>query len=75
MASASNRLPELLPALHALSRADKLRVIQQLASDLASEESAPPLDSATPYPFWTPQHAFEAAAVLLKVLEAEGKAP
>jgi hypothetical protein len=75
MTLTENGLSELVPALHALSRADKLRLIQHLVVELAREEGVPLGEMATSYPVWTPHHAFDAAAVLLKALEAEGPAP
>jgi hypothetical protein len=74
MTPTETRLPELLPALHALSRADKLRLIQHLVVDLAHEEGVPLLEMGAAYPVWTPHHAFDAAAVMLNALEKEGAA-
>ena len=68
-------LPELLPALHALSRGDKLRVIQQLAVDLAQEEGVPFFEAGASYPIWTPLEAYDAEASLMKLLESERAAP
>jgi hypothetical protein len=64
-------LAELLPALHELHRADKLRVIQLLASDVAHDEGVELTATDTPYPIWSPYDAFEGAAVLLQVLDEE----
>ena len=66
-------LNELLPSLHALPRADKLRLIQLLAVDVASEDGIAPADVGTTYPVWSPHEAFDGAATLLRVLE-QGKA-
>jgi hypothetical protein len=63
-------LTELLPILQELSRADKLRVLQFLVLELAKEEGALLTPEAS-YPIWSPYEAFDAAAVLLKVLESE----
>jgi hypothetical protein len=68
----ANGLPDLLPILHALPRADKLRLIEFLAGELVREEGIEP---GVSYPLWTPHHAFDAAAVLLRELENEGPAP
>jgi hypothetical protein len=68
-------LPDLLPTLHALSRADKLRVIQQLAVDLAQEEGVPQLEAGASYPIWTPLEAYDAGATLMKMLESERAVP
>lgn len=67
-------LNELLPSLHALPRADKLRVIQLLAADIASEETVAGVKADTTYPVWSPHEAFEGAAALLRVLEQENAA-
>jgi hypothetical protein len=72
MAPADKALPDLVPAVRALSRADKLRLIQLLVTDLAREEGVPLHEPSAPYPVWTPHHAFDAAAVLLRELAAEG---
>jgi hypothetical protein len=61
---------DLLPALRELNRADKLRVLQFLALELGKEEGAL-LTPEESYPIWSPYDAFDAAAVLLKVLESE----
>jgi hypothetical protein len=64
-------LAELLPALHRLPRADKLRVIQLLASDVAREEAVEVAAADKPYPIWSPYDAFQGAATLLRVLDEE----
>ncbi len=58
---------ELLPMLHELNRVDKLRVVQFLVLELATEEGAV-LDPKMIHPIWTPYNAFEAAETLLKAL-------
>ena len=68
-------LPDLLPALHALSHADKLRVIHHLVSDLAQEEGVPLFEAGASYPVWTPLEAYDAAAALMNTLESERAAP
>lgn len=60
---------ELLPTLQKLSRAEKLRVMQFLLSELAREE-ADLLKPGMTYPIWSPYDAFEAADTMLKALEA-----
>ena len=64
-------LTELLSSLHALPRADKLRVIQVLAADVASEDALASADSERTYPVWSPYGACDGAATLLRVLEEE----
>jgi hypothetical protein len=69
MTPTTDPLPELLPAIRSLTRADKLRVIELLAGDLAREENPPLLEAGNTYPIWTPLFAEEASAILLKELE------
>jgi hypothetical protein len=64
-------LSELLPELRGLPRADKLRVIQLLASDVAREEGDEVIAAGGSYPIWSPYDAFEGAATLLRVLDEE----
>jgi hypothetical protein len=61
---------KLLNTLHRLSRADKLRVIQLLVSDLAAEEEAFFTPGAT-YEVWSPYDAPEAAQTLVQILDDE----
>jgi len=61
---------ELLPEVQALSRLDKLRLIQVLAEDLAQAEGATLLEENREYPLWSPDRAYDGAAVLLRELEA-----
>jgi hypothetical protein len=68
-------MTELMPVLQTLSRADKLRVIQFLAQDLARAEDSSPLEAGKSYPVWSPYDAFDAAVTLAKLLEAEGEKP
>ena len=67
-------LNEILPSLHALPRADKLRIIQLLTVDVASEDGITPVDMNTIYPVWSPHEAFDGAATLLRVLEQDNAA-
>jgi len=64
-------LNELLPSLHGLPRADKLRLIQLLAADVAREDEVALPDTGRAYPVWSPHEAFDGAATLLRVLEEE----
>jgi hypothetical protein len=59
---------ELLTTLRGLSRADKLYIMQVLISELAQQET----DLIKPdqsYPVWSPYDAFEAADIMLKVVQ------
>lgn len=66
---------QLLADLHNLSRADKLRVVQtlvtDLANDLAIEESAPSVLPAhiTEAEIWSPLEAYGAARIMQEVLD------
>ena len=68
-------LTELLPELQSLSRADRLRVVQVLVTDLAREEGVTLLEPGKTYPVWTPYGAFEAATAVYETLRKEGAAP
>jgi hypothetical protein len=68
-------LVEMLPEVQALSRADKLRLIQFLAQDLAQGEEFAGLQAGQSYPVWSPHDAFGAAGALLRALEDERKQP
>lgn len=64
---------ELIPTLHHLNRADKLRVMQLLLTDLAQEEGAL-LTAGAAYPLWSQYDVYEAAETLEAALEADRKA-
>jgi hypothetical protein len=61
---------ELMPVLHTLPRTDKLKVIQLLVTDLTREEGLE-LQAGAAYPIWTPFEAYDAANVLMQLLEKE----
>lgn len=64
-------LVEMLPNIQSLPRADKLRLIQLLAQELAESEDSPSLVAGRSYPVWSPDQAFTAAETLLQTLQAE----
>jgi hypothetical protein len=64
-------ITELLPKVQALPKADKLRLMQFLVSELAREEGVTLLQPDTDYPIWTPYNAFDAATTLLNALKEE----
>jgi hypothetical protein len=66
---------EMLPEVRALSQIDKLRLIQLLAEDLAQAEETSLLAAGQTYPVWSPDRAYDAAAVLLRELETERPRP
>ena len=63
-------ITELLPKIQSLPKADKLRLMQFLVSEIAREEGVM-LQPDESYPLWTPYDAFEAADTLLHLLEEE----
>jgi hypothetical protein len=65
-------LAELIPETRSLSRADKLRLIQLLAEDLAQYEGNPIKPDQT-YAVWSPDQAFQAADQMLKMLASEAR--
>jgi len=64
-------LLEILPDIQSLARADKLRLIQFLAQELAEAEAPPSLVAGQSYPIWSPDQAFAAAETLLQTLHEE----
>ena len=62
---------ELLAELRRLDRADKLRAMQILVTELASEEDAL-LPPGGEYRVWSPHDAAEAAIALNRLLGSEG---
>ena len=66
-------LAELIPQAKSLSRVDKLRLIQLLAQELASDEGAD-IKANQSYAVWSPDSAFDAAGVMLQALANEGRA-
>jgi hypothetical protein len=68
-------LSELIPHLQTLSRAEKLQAIQMLAQDLARGEESTGLIEGQAYPVWSPLDAYDAAAALSRLLEADRGQP
>lgn len=71
--STTNALPDILPAVNALSRTDKLRLIELLAADLIRGDLD--FDAGAAYPVWTPLEAYDAADALLHELERDKSTP
>jgi hypothetical protein len=67
-------LSEVLSELRALSRLDKIRLIQFLAQELERDESDL-IEPGRSYPVWSPDRAFSAAAALLQALEEDKVQP
>ena len=65
-------LSELIPEAKALTRVDKLRLIQLLAEELAGDEPSD-IKANQSYAVWSPDSAFKAADVMLQALANEGK--
>lgn len=61
---------ELFPTLRNLPRADKLKVMQFLITELVGEEE-PALQSGAAYSLWSPLNSHEAAHKLAQLLETE----
>ena len=65
-------LAEILPAAKTLSRAERYRLIQLLAEDLAREDHFGVIPGGE-YEIWSPYDADEAAQTALNYLEARQK--
>lgn len=59
---------KILPNIQSLPRADKLKLIQFLAQELAEAGAPPTLAQGKSYPVWSPSEAFSAADTLLGAL-------
>jgi hypothetical protein len=62
---------EVLPTVQSLPRADKLRLIQVLAAEVACDEEPLPDVSGKAIPIWSPHDSFQGAATLLQALHDE----
>ena len=67
-------LVEILPNIRSLPRTDRIRLIQILAEDLASEEATLVLTSGAEYPVWSPYDSFAAADTLQELLSRQEEA-
>jgi hypothetical protein len=61
---------ELLTDLKQLDRADKLRVMQFLLLEIATDEGAL-MKSGLTYPVWSPYDSYKAAQEMLAILQAD----
>lgn len=59
---------ELLPTLSELNRAEKLRVMHYLVTELEKDENILPPGV---YPVWSPYDSYEAADTLMKAFAAD----
>jgi hypothetical protein len=64
-------LYEMLPTIQSLPRADKLRLIQLLAADVARDEGIALDVTDKTVPIWSPHDSFQGAATLLRVLDED----
>ena len=62
---------ELLSTLQTLSRADKLKVMQFLVQELATEEEALSLQPGATYSVWSPYNSHDAAQKLAALLSED----
>jgi len=62
---------DLLTAVRALPRADKLRLVHLLVVELAREEKVELDEEQGPYPVWTPYDAYDAAGALWQALRRD----
>ncbi|MBM4049520.1 MAG: hypothetical protein FJ279_30865 [Planctomycetes bacterium] len=62
---------DLLTAVRALPRADKLRLVHLLVVELAREEKVKLAEEEGPYPVWTPYDAYDAAGALWQALRQD----
>lgn len=65
---------DLFSTLKNLPRADKLKVMQFLITELANEEE-PTLQAGATYSLWSPLNSHEAAHQLSQLLESERTSP
>ena len=68
-------LIDLLPAVRQLSRDEKLSLAQMLAEELNQGDLAALIPQGVGLPVWSPLECYEAAAQLMKLLEAAKDKP
>jgi hypothetical protein len=64
---------EFMQELQKLTRAEKMRVVQVLVNELASDADSV-LSSDTLYEVWSPYDSADAAATLMRMLEEDKQA-
>ncbi len=64
-------IADLLSTLKKLSRADKLKVMQFLVQEMATEEEILSLQPGETYHVWSPYNSHEAAQKLATLLESD----
>jgi hypothetical protein len=70
---AAMSITEIIPAVRALPRSEKFRLVRLLLDDLAGEESLAGLKQGQEFPIYTPEFAPGAAAQLAILLKDEEK--
>jgi hypothetical protein len=68
-------IAEIIPAVQALSRGEKLELAHLLLEDLAKEDPPPIFKEGQVYPIYTPEFALGAATQLARILKEEGARP
>ena len=66
-------MAEIIPAVLALPRSEKLRLAQLLLADLAGEEFLSGIQQGQEFPIYTPAFTPGAAAQLATLLEEQGE--
>ena len=62
---------DLFPKLNQLSRVEKLKIIEFLASSLAQDEEIAQLTPNSTYQIWSPYDSYEAARQLASLLHKD----
>jgi hypothetical protein len=66
-------ITEIIPALRALPRSEKLKIARLLLDDLAGEDLLSALKQGQEFPLHSPEFAPGTAAQLARLLEEQGK--
>ena len=64
-------LTEMLPLVQSLPRTEKLRLIELLTEDVASDDQIARNFAEKCAPIWSPHDSFQGAATLLRLLEED----
>jgi hypothetical protein len=71
--SATMSIAEVIPAVRALPRSEKVMLMQLLLDDLAGEELLSGIKQGQEFPIYTPEFSPGAAAQLAALLAEQGK--
>jgi len=66
-------IAEIIPAVRALPRSEKFKLVRLLLDDLAGEEPLSMLKQGQEFPIYTPEFVPGAAAQLARLLEEQEK--